>query len=490
MIQKLNYFTNKSSSPKLLLLVLWIILPLALTLVSFISWNFTGMFFVGFLIVVFYHVNYCENLTFNKFILRTLILLTTWHVGALFWMFEIDKGVYGLFANLLVHLIPFVVFYCLKKTHNLSTLAFIPIWLLFEYIQNSYHFSYPWLTLGNLLSNQTYLAQWYQFTGVLGGSFWLLLISYLLFQYFFVRNKYLKSTLTIILLPPVISICLLEIKLKEESLLDTERFITYNNQYNTQNWQKDKLAFEIIKNIDTLKKYKSLIVPEQTFRGMYNKKFSSTLTNHYFRNLIDNGVVENVFLGSTGFIKKDFLVNAALVVTKDTIYGKVKKRLVPYTEFMFPKFYPYFNKKFYRGDVEDTVEQITNTLNILPIICYESVYSLFVTDKIKNASYIYILSSEHFMDNNKYGMSQYDNIIKLRAIENNRPIIKASNFGWSMAISPSGKVLDKSNEEINYFEVPVAKNNFSFYNNYGRPAILGSILFFLICTFYKPRKQA
>jgi len=488
MIQKCNY-TNKSSLTKLLLFVLWIMIPLSLTFVSFLSWNYFGLFFIVFIIAIFYHIHYCDKIPFNLYIFKTLTILITWHIGALFWMFSIDKGVFGLFANVLVYLVPFVVFYILRKRYNVTTLVFIPLWLFFEYVQNSYHFSYPWLTLGNLLSNQTYLAQWYQFTGVLGGSLWLLLISYFIFQIIFLKKKNLNLLFITILLPSILSLFLLDIKIKKVDLGVSDRFITYNNQYNTQILQKDKLAFNIIKNIDTLGCYKSLIIPEQTFRGMYNNNFSNSLTHHYFKTLIINGIVENIFIVTTGFLKKDFMVNASITVTKDTLYGKVKNRLVPYTEYIFPKLYPYFNKKFYRGDVEDSSEQIINTIQILPLICYESIYSFYVADKIKNALYIYVMSSELFMNSNRYGMAQYDNIIKLRAIESNRPVIKASNYGWSLAISPSGNILKKSNDVINYFEVSVPKNKPSFYSNYGKDAIFGCLLIFLISTFFKPGKQ-
>ncbi len=69
-------------------------------------------------------------------------------------------------------------------------------------------------------------------------------------------------------------------------------------------------------------------------------------------------------------------------------------------------------------------------------------------------------------------MIQYDNIIGLRAIENRRTIIKASNYGWSKVINPYGMVLEKSKDEINYFETHFVQNKTTFYSLYGKETVL------------------
>src|SRR5690606_14898222 len=40
----------------------------------------------------------------------------------------------------------------------------------------------PWLNLGNALAEWPMLAQWYEYTGVFGGTLWILLINYLIFR--------------------------------------------------------------------------------------------------------------------------------------------------------------------------------------------------------------------------------------------------------------------------------------------------------------------
>ena len=51
-----------------------------------------------------------------------------------------------------------------------------------EYLHLNWDLSWPWLTLGNGFANSPNLVQWYEFTGFLGGSLWVLLMNFLLFR--------------------------------------------------------------------------------------------------------------------------------------------------------------------------------------------------------------------------------------------------------------------------------------------------------------------
>ena len=42
--------------------------------------------------------------------------------------------------------------------------------------------NWPWLTLGNVFANQPSWIQWYSYTGVLGGTIWVLVLNYMFFQ--------------------------------------------------------------------------------------------------------------------------------------------------------------------------------------------------------------------------------------------------------------------------------------------------------------------
>ena len=62
-----------------------------------------------------------------------------------------------------------------------------------EYFHLNWQFSWPWLTLGNVFSTVTEFVQWYEYTGVLGGTLWILSINILIFLY--IKNKLAKHAL-------------------------------------------------------------------------------------------------------------------------------------------------------------------------------------------------------------------------------------------------------------------------------------------------------
>jgi len=63
--------------------------------------------------------------------------------------------------------------------------------------------TWTWLTLGNALAEYPSWAQWYSFTGVFGGTFWILLINYIVFQ-LLVKHKIWGLNLKRMLIPAAV----------------------------------------------------------------------------------------------------------------------------------------------------------------------------------------------------------------------------------------------------------------------------------------------
>ena len=60
--------------------------------------------------------------------------------------------------------------------------AWYAFYVAMEYLHQTWDLSFPWMTLGNGLSGMHQLAQWYEYTGVYGGSVWILLSNILLLK--------------------------------------------------------------------------------------------------------------------------------------------------------------------------------------------------------------------------------------------------------------------------------------------------------------------
>lgn len=55
-------------------------------------------------------------------------------------------------------------------------------WIATEYWYTTGDFSWPWLLLGNGFSHEVWAVQWYEYTGIFGGTLWVLLSNILLYE--------------------------------------------------------------------------------------------------------------------------------------------------------------------------------------------------------------------------------------------------------------------------------------------------------------------
>ena len=60
---------------------------------------------------------------------------------------------------------------------RLGRIFLVSVWLWFDYFFHNAEISWPWLTLGNAFSRQTWAVQWYEWTGALGGTAWVLVAA-------------------------------------------------------------------------------------------------------------------------------------------------------------------------------------------------------------------------------------------------------------------------------------------------------------------------
>ena len=77
------------------------------------------------------------------------------------------------FCNSLFYTILILLFNWSKKRLPLRTsyIFLITLWISFEKLHLQWDFSWPWLNLGNVFSEDIHWIQWYEYTGVLVGHF-------------------------------------------------------------------------------------------------------------------------------------------------------------------------------------------------------------------------------------------------------------------------------------------------------------------------------
>ena len=63
--------------------------------------------------------------------------------------------------------------------------------MAFEYAHFHWELSWPWLNLGNIFARVPALVQWYSYSGILGGTLWILISNILIFR--IIRNVRLNK---------------------------------------------------------------------------------------------------------------------------------------------------------------------------------------------------------------------------------------------------------------------------------------------------------
>ena len=144
-----------------------------------------------------------------------------------------------------------------------------------------------------------------------------------------------------------------------------------------------------------------------------------------------------------------------------------KQKLVPFGEFLpFQKILNKFGFKkiteghgsFLRGENQKNL--IYDNLNILPLICYEIIFTKFVQKSELNTNLIVNISEDGWFGDS-IGPYQHFSKTIFRAIEQNSFLIRSANKGISAIIDNKGNVIKKlsPNEAGNIeLEVPLIKN--------------------------------
>ena len=110
----------------------------------------------------------------------------TWNIIVDYWIwYSSPAAILCWTVNALLQTLTFCAFHWCRTYLRFQTLKtyllFIVFWLGFEYFHFNWDVSFPWLTLGNYFSVLPNWVQWYEYTGVLGGSLWILLVNVLFF---------------------------------------------------------------------------------------------------------------------------------------------------------------------------------------------------------------------------------------------------------------------------------------------------------------------
>ena len=171
-----------------------------------------------------------------------------------------------------------------------------------------------------------------------------------------------------------------------------------------------------------------------------------------------------------------------------------KQKLVPFGEFLpFEIILKQFGLKkitegygsFLKGKNQKNLQ--VDKMNILPLICYEIIFTEFVQKSEKNTNLIINISEDGWFGDS-IGPQQHFAKAIFRAIEQNTYLLRSANKGISAVINNKGEVLKKldpseaGNIEL---DVPLIKSK----NKNKNDLIFFILLFTYIFIFYFTKKN-
>ena len=408
-----------------------------------------------------------------------IITLNTLFMSSVFWLFHIGKRLHG------------------AKT---GSFLFIILWMAFEYFHTNWELSWSWLNIGNVFGKDPKLIQWYEYTGALGGTLWVLIVNLLLFQTIkaFRAKRYLRwgiPFLLMIIVPVAISLFIFnsfEIEGEKNRVVIIQPNIEPYVQKFEELGQEEQM--DIILGIASQKadvEVDYFIAPE-----------TSIITPFWEDAYLQNPHIKKIFGFLSAYPNSEFIIgavtkmryqpgadvpvtakilpdgsyyetyNSALQISSDgsiEIYHKSK--LVIGVETMpFPEIFGTFNETTVDlgGQtgmlgvqwMREVFTSDNSEAKVAPVICYESAYGDFVNGFMRNgANAIFLITNDGWWKNTS-GFYQHTRCSILRAIETRRSIARCGNTGISGIISPKGefeKTVDPFTETV--FEGEISLND-------------------------------
>lgn len=134
------------------------------------------------------NVNVLPKRTKYHLFLYAYSTFLTWNILTTWWIWNsTPAAILAFVLNALLMTLVFVMFHYTCRHFFKKGMRWIILfvyWLGFEYFHHNWDISWPWLSLGNAFSPRPQWVQWYEITGVPGGSLWILICNVALLYWF------------------------------------------------------------------------------------------------------------------------------------------------------------------------------------------------------------------------------------------------------------------------------------------------------------------
>jgi apolipoprotein N-acyltransferase len=423
----------------------------------------------------------------RKLFSPTYLAFFIYNLGTTWWIWNADKGgaVLAILANSLLMTVAFQIYHLVHKKlgNKWQVIAFASTWLCFEYLHFHWELSWPWLTLGNVFAVSPSLVQWYAVTGVLGGSMWILIVSILLFRIATNRiankNRSLLIFGIILFVPMLASLTSYFTKQatgKTYNICVVQPNIDpYKEKFNGSDSEQFQKIIALIR-VHARPTTQLIIAPETALYPNYSLDekelarfpYSSYQFDKTIHALLATYQSSAFLIGASTHAIFDFpKSNASRFDEQSGTYSESynssilfsqhhktqiihKSKLVLGVEKIpFGSLFPFLeNMAINLGGTSGSlgIEKAPKIFNhnntiIAPLVCYESIYGGFNAAQGKQgASFIAVITNDGWWGDTP-GYRQHFDFSRLRAIENNRWVVRAANTGKSGIIDNKGDII-------------------------------------------------
>jgi apolipoprotein N-acyltransferase len=493
-------------------------------LLMILSFPFTGslsllMLFAWIpLLLVEYNI-FSRKYKSSKLFIHSYLTFIIFNIGTTWWIWNASPGgaILAFTMNSLLMALVFQAFHMTKKYVGIreGNIAFVFFWLGFEYLHLHWELSWPWLNLGNVFASSPQFVQWYSYSGVLGGTAWILIANFFGFvicKNIFLKRKKVKSqALNLIYLGFIIAFpiafSLISYANYTEKGVDSEIVVTqpnidpYNEKFSgSVNDQLNKIC-DLAESKIT-KKTDFVLAPETAlpfsfyedeiqriiyYHYLIDRKSKwdgpailiGAATKKYFKN--KNSRASKKIYGGPGY--EEYYNSSLLIDQYDHPKFVHKSKLVLGVEKVpFSNIFPFLEELSIDNGgtsgtlgVEDESQVLnSNGITFAPIVCYESIYGGFIAEQCKKgASLLFVITNDGWWGDTP-GYKQHMAFSSLRAIENRRSVARSANTGISGFISQRGDIIAQTKWwKMDALRATLKRNTeYTFYTRYGD--IIGS----------------
>lgn len=420
-------------------------------------------------------------------------LLTTWWVinstlvGALL-AFILNSFfmalVYGLF-----HIIKNRVF-----SQRVGYFSLIFFWIGYEYLHMHWNLSWSWLVFGNVFASSYKWVQWYEYTGVFGGSLWVIMVNVFLFLGLLDvldKKKFSKPLIVnlIVALLIVSAPLLLSYRIyanyqekgdAAEVVIVQPNIDPYDEQFSTppeilvehfidlaqsqisantqlvvgpesalprKKWEDKFYQYHVIDSLQSfLREYPnvSVLIGASTYRRAEEGELLLPGARHFLDDSLDFYYAHNT---------------ALMLTLNEPIQIYHKSILVPGVEQMpFPKLMKPLEKfainlggttgSLGKSKTQHNFNTAQENILIAPVICYESIYGEFVGNFVRNGANLLAVITNDGWWGNTPGYKQHFEYSRLRAIEYRRDVVRSANTGKSAFFNQKGDTFLTTEYEV------------------------------------------